>query len=91
MSHCAKTHTLCIYWLLKIFAEPFGSIVGLRPPNPRKPTACGHPASPADGVGAYKPLGGYAAEMGIRELEAVGSTGSKYGANVRKMANLSRL
>ena len=30
---------------------------GLRPPNPRKPTASEHPASPADGVSAYKPIG----------------------------------
>jgi len=52
---------------MKIFCEKVLK-GGLRPPNPRKPTACGHPyAYPQDGR-RYKALGGYAAEMGIRGL-----------------------
>jgi len=57
MSHRAKTTALCIYWLLLFFAEPFGSVVGLRPPNPHQPTACGHPNTPSEEGLAHKAFG----------------------------------
>ena len=38
---------------------------GLRPPNPREPTACGHPyTSPEEGR-RYKPFGDFVAKMGL--------------------------
>jgi hypothetical protein len=78
MSHRVKTRPLCIYWFLKFFAEPNGSIVGLRPPNPHQPTACGHPNTPSGEALAHKASGGYAAEMGLPRIKVQGSTRSGY-------------
>jgi len=43
------------------------------------------------GIGfGFKPFGGYAAKMGIRELEAVGVTGSKHGTE-SKVVGMRRM